>query len=121
MLCLALIAVLAAQAPVSAVDQAHHGVGLEHAAKPFAGAVVVDTDIDQRAATAALATEDDVGPVSHHHLTDGAHATLVAQGATLGVILSQNASAFSRAAHGHASALLAGRDRPPRPILHTIA
>lgn len=83
-LCVALVAVLVVQAPIATVDQAQHDQGIAHRADAMAGQVLAHADADMHGHEhIPVASDDgdegDVGPVSHHHLSDAPQLWLADQ------------------------------------------
>lgn len=78
MLCMALMAVLAAQGAITVVDRAQHAGGIAHAPTPMAGAVHYDHDDHHEADLAAHDevvdadhADDGDRPTPHHHFAEG--------------------------------------------------
>lgn len=128
-LCVALVAVLVAQTPVTLVDQAKHDRGVAHMADARAGQVLLHMDLDDgdhdhghdhTSSFADDAVDGDGGPVSHHHLADTPHLWLAAVGDTTPVRSLKHALAPPMAGRAPVSRIF-GLDRPPRPSLERTA
>jgi len=74
-LCVAQVLTLSAQAAVVVVDQAHHALGMNHAANALAGPVIEHFDGDaghlRDHASHPANLNDESPPVGHHHAGDG--------------------------------------------------
>ncbi len=126
-LCVALMAMLTGQVAIAAVDRVHHGAGIDHAANPVAGDVVVHGDDhgpgqQHHPQTAPVGDDDDGAPgAAHHHHGDGPQTPALLAEAAMAALQGRSHLPPTGARAPRPRPMNFGLERPPRRSLETFA
>lgn len=124
-LCLALMALLVAQAPVAALDQAQHSLSVDHPAVALAGQVYFDqgghgADHDHEPQVEAPADGAGETPAHHHH-SDGPQISLLPRVDAVPAFDAQPLVLRAPNDAPPAAGMIFGLERPPRTPLEVFA
>lgn len=124
-LCVALMAMLIAQAPIATLDMAHHSLSMDHPAVALAGQVYFDHDdhlADRDHSQQAEAPTDSAGDApTHHHHSDGPQIFPLARADTAPMIHARSLALRGASDAPPAADMIFGLERPPRTPLDVFA